>query len=154
MRGKVKTAGFDISDEVAGSIMLCGLSDEYKPLIMSIEAKDKKITLDYVKNLLLQSVDFEDSNECALSVQNKNKKKNNSDAKNKTKKVKCFDCGGPHYKNKCPNKKEKTGKPEAADWTFSVFDCEENESVSSNFNSENNSNVTKNNVFQTMHLLL
>lgn len=72
LRAEVKSAGFEIDDNVAGSIVLCGLSDEYKPLIMSMEVKDS-LTLDYVKTTLLQSVDFDGNEATALSAQ-KNKK--------------------------------------------------------------------------------
>lgn len=96
LRGKVKAAGFEISEDIAGSILLCGLSDDYKPLIMSVETKDS-LTLDYVKNLLLQGVEMGECSESALIVK---KQKNNNGKKGK-KPVKCYDCGGPHYKNKC-----------------------------------------------------
>lgn len=67
IRAKVRNAGFNISDEIAGCILLCGLSEEYNPLVMSMEAKEE-ITLDKVKNLLLQSIEMNDSNESAMSV--------------------------------------------------------------------------------------
>lgn len=103
LRAKVRTAGFDIDEDIAGSILLCGLSEEYKPLIMSMEAKDK-LTLDYVKNLLLQSIGCEGASENALSAQNR--KKFNRKVSNKNRKpVKCYDCDGPHFRSKCPNKK-------------------------------------------------
>lgn len=115
LRAKVKTAGFEIAEEIAGSILLCGLSDDYKPLIMSMEVKED-LTLDYVKNTLLQSVDFDGGDSAtALSAQKQNKKKFN---KNK-KKVKCYDCGGPHYKNKCPKSNNKAEKGECV--LYSAF---------------------------------
>lgn len=99
--------GFNIDDEVAGGILLCGLGETYKPLIMSVR---DKLSPDYVKNLLLQSVDFEKDSENAMSAQNK--KKFNKKMKSK-KDVKCYDCGGPHFRNKCPSKnKEKSEKGE------------------------------------------
>lgn len=100
LRAKVKTAGFEINDEIAGSILLCGLSDDFKPLIMIMETKEK-LTLDYVKTILLQNVDSATNDEgAAMSARFKNKRNG------KKKPVKCYGCGGPHYKNKCPN-----GKP-------------------------------------------
>lgn len=98
LRAKIRTAGFDISEEIAGSILLCGLSDDYKPLIMSMETKDA-LTLDYVRTVLLQNIDFETNTESAMSANHNKKPKK----KGKGKPVKCYDCGGPHYKNKCPN---------------------------------------------------
>lgn len=56
---------------------------------------------------MLQCIDLDEQGESALSVQ-KNKK-----FKNKNKKsIKCFDCGGPHFKNKCPKNKEKSERSE------------------------------------------
>lgn len=127
IRAKVKNAGFDISDEIAGCILLCGLSEEYNPLVMSMEAKEE-ITLDKVKNLLLQSIEMNDSNESAMSVKKFNK--NIKSSKNK-KAIKCYDCGGPHYKNKCPKLKgEKSEKSDIVLYTSFVTlddsDCERN----------------------------
>lgn len=100
VRAKVKNAGFNISDEIAGCILLCGLSEKYDPLIMSMEAKDT-ITLDSVKNMLLQTVDINSSSENAMSVKKIAKK--SKKGKKERKPVKCYECDGPHFKNKCPN---------------------------------------------------
>lgn len=115
LRNRVKSAGFDINDEIAGSILLCGLTDEYKPVIMSMESKDK-LTLDSVKTVLLQNID-ESVDENAMNVyhkqanknnhnksNNQNKKNNNQKSK-KNGKVKCYDCGGNHFRNKCSKSK-------------------------------------------------
>lgn len=100
LRQKIKTAGFDISEEIAGSILLCGLGNEYNSLIMGLEGKGN-ITMDSVKNVLLQNIDFEES-ESAMSVKKTKFKKK--------KPVKCYDCGGPHYRRFCKqeNKSEKS----------------------------------------------
>lgn len=97
---KVTNAGFNIDDKTAGSLLLAGLSAEYRPMILGIENSGTAITVDYVKNLLLQNVLFETSNEQVLAVKKKGK-----DKKYK-KKVKCYNCGGDHYKNKCPQLKQ------------------------------------------------
>lgn len=142
LRNKVKSAGFEISEDIAGSILLCGLSEEYKPLIMSMEVKEK-LTMDYVKNLLLQSIDFGENSESALSVQNKRKSNNTKKAK---KPVKCYDCGGPHYKNKCPNKsKNKSEQSECV--FFSNFSTDNREQ-----NNENHE-IVLNNDFNLKHEL-
>lgn len=82
IRSKVKNAGFDISEEIAGCILLCGLSEEYTPLVMSMEAK-QEITMDSVKNLLLQTIDSNRPNESAMSVKKfyKKSKKGKDDGK-------------------------------------------------------------------------
>lgn len=100
VKAKIENAGFNISDEIAGCILLSGLSEEYNPLIMSMEAKEQ-ITLDSVKNMLLQSIDMNNSSENAMSVKKFDKKKKGK--KGVKKPVKCYECGGPHFKNKCPS---------------------------------------------------
>lgn len=46
---KVKAAGFNIDEEVAGSLMLVGLPSQYKPMILAVENSGTNITVDYVK---------------------------------------------------------------------------------------------------------
>lgn len=91
---KVKTAGFNIDDEVAGSLMLVGLPSQYKPMILAVENSSTKISFDHVKNMLLQGLvfdnEFDESKETALAVKNKFKKNKN---KTKVKEKECFCCG-------------------------------------------------------------
>lgn len=106
LRAKIKTAGFDIGDEISGCIMLCGLNDDFKPLIMSLETKSDTLKVDFVKNILLQEVEYDNCNENALSVKHKKNKNGKFKNSNKNKKnIKCYECGGPHFKNKCPKLK-------------------------------------------------
>lgn len=96
---KVQAVGVQLGEDVVGSLMLGGLPTEFRPMIMGIENSGKSITVDFVKNLLLQDVIFDvgtGNNECALAAKKKFKKKN--------KKVRCFQCGGPHVKKDCPEK--------------------------------------------------
>lgn len=121
LQRKIKTAGFEIDEEVAACIMLAGLGDEYKSLVMSMEVKDE-LTSDYVKNILLQSIDFdENKTESAMSVK---KSKNQNKNKNKKKQVKCYECGGPHYKNKCPNKKNNNNSEKSDIVLWTLFNSE------------------------------
>lgn len=86
--------------------MLGGLPDRYQSMVMSIENSGIEITVDFVKNLLLQDVLFNkigNSSDNVLWTKSKNKSKS---FEKKSKKVpKCYNCGGPHYKNKCPELK-------------------------------------------------
>lgn len=104
LRSKVKSAGFVIDEEIAGSIMLCGLSDDFKPMVMSIELKGSEITVDYVKNILLQETDFERQSDEKLLVVKHNR---NIRTQKFKKSIKCYECGGPHFKDKCPQLKNK-----------------------------------------------
>lgn len=75
---KVKAAGFNIDEEVAGSLILVDLPNEYKSMILAIREQKLK-TVDYVKNLLLQGLSFdstsnENDNLTASAAQRKWKK--------------------------------------------------------------------------------
>lgn len=95
---KVKAVGFQIDDEVAASIMLAGLPTEYKPLIFGLENSDTKLTTDYVKGILLQGAILDNKSEQATALFVKKKKY--------FKRVKCFNCGGPHFASKCKKPKK------------------------------------------------
>lgn len=93
---KVKSVGFTIDEEVAASVLLAGLPAEYKPMILGMENSKEKLSIDYIKNLLLQGAIVEDSNVSSALI---------AKGKKKVRKVKCYNCGGPHFANKCPKKK-------------------------------------------------
>lgn len=78
--------------------MLAGLPTEYKPLIFGLENSDTKLTTDYVKGILLQGAILDNKSEQASALFVK-KKKN-------FKRVKCFNCGGPHFAAKCKKPKK------------------------------------------------
>lgn len=101
---KAQQAGYNIDEHTAGSLMLGGLPNEYRPMILGIKNCGTKITVDYVKNLLLQDIYFdnEQSEENALAVK--------SNKKQSKKVVKCYNCEGNHFRNKCPQLKNKNNK--------------------------------------------
>lgn len=122
LKSQVKSAGFAIDDEVSASIMLCGLNDQYKPMVLSVETKGDKLTVDYVKNLLLQEIDGESTGESALMAKRKEKFK-------KKFVVKCYNCGGPHLRKSCDKidgRKDKKDKGETA--LYSAFSAIHNQS--------------------------
>lgn len=103
LRSKVRNAGFSIDEQTAGAIMLCGLSDDYRPMVMSIEAKGSELTVDFVKNILLQEVEFEKSDDAsAFAARQKKSFKKFTQKKD----IKCFECDGPHFKRNCPKLKD------------------------------------------------
>lgn len=53
---KTKVAGFKIEEQVIASLMLGGLPDEYRAMILGIENSGKDLTVDYVKTVLLQGI--------------------------------------------------------------------------------------------------
>lgn len=96
---KVKKAGIDMGDEIIASLMLAGLPDEYRPLVMAVENSGKAITTDSVKNLLLQEsrlgIENGDGEGAALYL--KKKKDHNN--------FRCHNCGkAGHFARFCPEK--------------------------------------------------
>lgn len=96
---KLSGIGFDIDDEWLGAIMLAGLTDEYKPLIMSLEGSGIKITGDTVKQKLL------DTNEEASASGEAFFAKKNTYSKGVSRGFTCYSCGGKNHKSAdCRNK--------------------------------------------------
>lgn len=56
---KLSGIGFNIDDEWLGAIMLAGLTDEYKPPIMSLEGSGIKLIADSIKQKLLDTAEEE-----------------------------------------------------------------------------------------------
>lgn len=107
---KVKKAGFVVNDDIIASLMLGGLSSEYRPLVMGIENSVKNLTVDYVKNILLQEVSVE-TNDSAFFTKNSNKKRKKFNNPGR-----CFECNATdHIAIKCPKKKNsKNGNKKGA----------------------------------------
>lgn len=104
---KTKACGFDIGENVVASLMLGGLSEEYKPLMYGLGKDSKNLTLDFVQNLLLQEIDsnIKQSDETALAA---GSKKNSR----KKKKIKCYNCGGDHFTRFCKKENKNNKRPE------------------------------------------
>lgn len=102
---KVRAVGFKIDEEVAASLMLAGLPSQYQPMIFGLESSKETLSMDYVKNLLLQGAMTTDAKEQASALFTKNKKF----GKKHKNKIKCYNCGGPHYARKC-NKQKNNNK--------------------------------------------
>lgn len=102
---KLDGLGFKVPDEWVGTLMLAGLPDEYKPMIMGIESSGIAVTADSIKTKLLQDVkdskaDKGPNNQAAFL------------AKDKKKGPRCFSCNKHgHYASVCRSKtKPKTQK--------------------------------------------
>ena len=81
---RLDSIGFTVPDEWVGSLMLAGLPDEYKPMIMALESSGKTITGDGVKTKLLQEIKMPNKdNDQAYLVKGKNKKKWKNDKYNR-----------------------------------------------------------------------
>uniref|UniRef100_A0A2H1WMQ1 SFRICE_037191 n=1 Tax=Spodoptera frugiperda TaxID=7108 RepID=A0A2H1WMQ1_SPOFR len=58
---KLRNIGFIVDDEWLGTLMLAGLPEIYKPMIMAIESSGVKISADIIKTKLLQEVQSSDT---------------------------------------------------------------------------------------------
>ncbi|KAL0811972.1 hypothetical protein ABMA28_009370 [Loxostege sticticalis] len=53
---KLRNIGFEVKDEWLGTLLLTGLPEQYKPMLMALESSGVAITADLVKTKLLQEV--------------------------------------------------------------------------------------------------
>lgn len=115
MAVKVVKAGLKIDDEVLASLMLAGLPDEFRSLVMAVENSSTKLTSEAVKTLLLQETRLtsksSDSKNAFFSKSKKSGSKIGSGAKFKFRCHKCDEIG--HMGKDCPerenNREENTG---------------------------------------------
>lgn len=121
--GKIKSTsnkltgiGFNLTSEWLGAIMLAGLTDEFRPLIMGIETNNEAITDDLITSKLL---DIQVSSETNAFF-SKNKKK-----KFGIKVRKCYSCGSTQHLSKtCDKKESKSDKCEKNNKTEKHIDSE------------------------------
>ncbi|GBP30596.1 Retrovirus-related Pol polyprotein from transposon TNT 1-94 [Eumeta japonica] len=100
---KLRNINFNVDDEWLGTLMLAGLPDSYKPMIMGIESSGVKISADLIKTKLLQEVKSIDSDTTVLYTKHNNVK----DPQNNPKKgPRCFICNKyGHISKNCKSKK-------------------------------------------------
>ncbi|GJQ87952.1 hypothetical protein Trydic_g12882 [Trypoxylus dichotomus] len=111
---KLTDIGFDIADDWIGAVLVAELTDEYKPMIMSIESSNTKISAEIMKlELLDMNVKTKTNGDRAFYSKNKNFKpkqntkqvhlgKSAGTSKNyrqSVKNFKCYTCGGRNHKS-------------------------------------------------------
>lgn len=108
---KLNGVGLTVPEEWIGTILLVGLPDEYKPMIMALENSGIKITGDSIKTKLLQEVKGEmQFGEAAFFARGQAKKQKN-------KNFRCFVCDETgHFAKNCPSKKTNNESNEKALW--------------------------------------
>lgn len=103
---KLRGVGFTVNDEWLGAILLSGLTDEFKPFIMGLEANGVNISGDLVIAKLMDYRQGTEKNNAFLG------KKMNKKWKKRTRK--CFNCDSTtHLANAC-DKPKREKKPKAA----------------------------------------
>lgn len=115
---KVKRTGLKLDDELVASLMLAGLPEECKPLVMAIENSSTKLTIDGVKTLLLQEPRLNpDNNDVGDALFTKSKRPK----VNGVTKFRCHKCGEPgHFAKDC---RVKTNGDQAVDRAEKSSDC-------------------------------
>lgn len=93
---KLRSINFDINDEWLGTLMLAGLPDQYKPMMMGLENSGVSISADLIKTKLLQEIKDTDSSSAFMSHSRKGKFSfRSSKPSPKTSKVpRCYNCNG------------------------------------------------------------
>lgn len=142
---KLSNIGLKVSDEWVGTILLAGLPDSYKPMIMGIESSGTPVTADSIKTKLLQDISvlkgengqknvamYGSSSSGHSGFTNKQKGNNSS----KPKGVRCYQCNKyGHFANKCDQKKDKVGDKKNNNSSgnaalFSAFSCQTKNNIS------------------------
>lgn len=98
---KLNAMNFKVDDEWVGTLLLAGLPEEYRPMIMGLESSGTQITGDSIKVKLLQ--DVKSSSDPKSAGSNAAMYTERGPGKKFTRnKVKCFGCGKMgHYKSQC-----------------------------------------------------
>lgn len=102
---KLRNIKFNVDDEWLGTLMLAGLPEMYRPMIMGLESSGMKISADLVKNKLLQEVKTSDTT--ALYTNTKKYQPKSDQLKN-SKGPRCFNCNKHgHLSKNCWHKNNK-----------------------------------------------
>lgn len=116
---KLAGIGFKIADEWIGTLLLAGLPEEYKLMIMGLENSGIPITGDAIKTKLLQDVKWERNvqNEGKeLAFYSKSNKQQFQHKKMSKKGPRCYNCNkSDHLAADCWKRKEKTSKANMAE---------------------------------------
>lgn len=113
---KLRNIGFNVDDEWLGTLMLAGLPDEYKPMIMGLESSGIKINADSVKTKLIQEVNTSKS---AVFFTKSKKPFNNKNyiPSSKPKGPRCFKCNKyGHFAKFCKQSKGASSKEESSSY--------------------------------------
>lgn len=120
---KLRNIGFKVDDEWLGTLLLSGLPETYKPMIMAIKSSGITISADSIKAKILQDVKICNSDTNAFATNSKKKVIKKSFQKG----PRCFKCNRyGHISTECKSKqKQKHESPSyAAAFIASVSDSD------------------------------
>lgn len=99
---KLTDLGFTVSDEWLAVFLLCGLTEEYQPMVMALEGLGKTLSSDSIKTKLLQETSTV-TDEKALFAKKGSKFRRKGD-------VSCYTCKQRGHKSfQCPTKSSDSG---------------------------------------------
>lgn len=110
---QLRGIGFDIGDEWIGTLLLAGLPEEYRPMIMAIENSGLKISADVIKTKLLQEVSIPSTGAAYAGKKQVWKQRQDANTKTASNGPKCRNCKKfGHIAKYCPVKvsKHENGK--------------------------------------------
>lgn len=103
---KLRNIGFKVDDEWLGTLLLSGLPETYKPMIIAIESSGMKISADSVKSKILQDVKICENDTSAFAANHKYKNKGNK--KQPKRGPRCYNCNKyGHFAAECKSKSSK-----------------------------------------------
>lgn len=124
---KLRNIGFIVEDEWLGTLLLAGLPENYKPMIMAMESSGVPITADFVKTKILQDVKTSDSdvfyskhNKKSTYVKSQGFNKDSSNKASHYKGPRCFSCNKYGHISKQCRYKRKTDNSATNDNNFSA----------------------------------
>lgn len=113
---KLRNIGFAVDDEWLGTLLLAGLPETYKPMIMAIESSGVQISADSVKTKILQDVKANDSTAFYTNHNKYRKPQKSFNIKPQGKGPRCYSCNKyGHYSSNCQSKKKTFNKNDTND---------------------------------------
>lgn len=102
---KLTDLGFEIADEWLAVFLLCGLTDEYQPMIMALEGLGQTLSSDSIKTKLLQETSsISSSDERAFFSKSKGRWRSKNG-------LTCYSCSKKGHKSiNCPDKSKRSAE--------------------------------------------
>lgn len=124
-----------VNDQDLAIIILSNLTEEYDPIVMTLESDEANLTSDKVRTRLLQhslhkTSSVGDANSCAIACSSKRQFQRPTSGQQSSKQVVCFNCNKPGHKRPgCPDlKQNKKGKGKQARAHVAEVESQENSS--------------------------